>query len=84
VNQTYKISINKKALKFIMNQDLRQRKRIMAAIYKLPFGDVIKMKGNEFYRLRTGNIRLIFTKDDIELVILIIDIGNRGQIYEGL
>ncbi|WP_399168192.1 type II toxin-antitoxin system RelE/ParE family toxin [Tepidibacillus sp. HK-1] len=66
-----------------MNRIL-QRKRILFAIYGLPKGDVKKLKGNEYYRLRIGDIRVIFTKNDKELIILVIDIGNRGQVYEGL
>jgi len=50
----------------------------------LPKGDVKKLKGYEYYRLRVGDFRVIFTKNDKELVILIIDIGNRGQIYDNL
>ncbi|KXG44756.1 type II toxin-antitoxin system RelE family toxin [Tepidibacillus decaturensis] len=84
MNQNYKIVINKNALKFINKQDTQQRKRILSAIYGLPKGDVKKLKGNEYYRLRIGDIRVIFTKNDKELIILVIDIGNRGQVYEGL
>jgi mRNA interferase RelE/StbE len=84
MSQNYKISISKNAIKFISRQDVFQRKRILTAIYKLPFGDVKKMKGNEFYRLRIGDIRVIFTRNDEELLILVIGIGNRGQIYENL
>jgi len=50
----------------------------------LPKGDVKKLKGYEYYRLRVGDFRVIFTKNDKELVILVIDIGNRGQIYDNL
>jgi len=82
--QNYKISISKNALKFINKQDVQQRKRILVAIYKLPFGDVKKLKGNEFYRLRIGDIRVLFTKNDEELVILVVSVGNRGQIYENM
>ena len=82
--QNYKINISKNAIKFINKQDVQQRKRIMSAIYKLPFGDVKKLKGNEFYRLRIGDIRVLFTKNDEELVILVISVGNRGQIYEDI
>lgn len=81
MNQNYKINISKNVLKFILKQDIHQRKRLLSAIYRLPFGDVKKMKGNEFYRLRVGDIRVIFTKSDAELVILVIGIGSRGQIY---
>lgn len=81
MNQNYKINISKNVLKFILKQDIHQRKRLLSAIYRLPFGDVKKMKGNEFYRLRVGDIRVIFTKSDAELVISVIGIGSRGQIY---
>ena len=82
--QNYKIKISKNAIKFINKQDVQQRKRIMSAIYKLPLGDVKKLKGNEFYRLRIGDIRVLFSKNDKELLILVISVGNRGQIYEDI
>lgn len=84
MNQNYKINISKNALKFINKQDNYQRKRILSAIYGLPKGDVKKLNGYEYYRLRVGDFRVIFTKNDKELVILVIDIGNRGQIYDNL
>lgn len=82
--QNYKINISKNAVKYINKQDVQQQKRILSAIYKLPFGDVKKLKGNEFYRLRIGDIRILFTKNDEELMILVINVGNRGQIYEDM
>ncbi len=47
-------------------------------------GDVKKLKGYEYYRLRVGDFRSIFTKNDKEFIILLIDIGTRGQAYENL
>ncbi|MBS3969257.1 MAG: type II toxin-antitoxin system RelE/ParE family toxin [Clostridia bacterium] len=84
MNQNYKINISKNALRFIDKQDIQQRKRILTAIYGLPEGDVKKLKGYEYYRLRVGDFRVIFTKNDKELLILVIDIRNRGQTYENL
>ena len=66
-------------------RDTQQRKRILSAIYGLPKGDVKKLKGyDEYYRLRIGGFRVIFTKNDEELIILVIDIGTRGQVYKNL
>ena len=40
------------------------------------------MQGVEGYRLRVGNFRVLFDVDGV--IIDIIDIGNRGQIYKGV
>ena len=40
------------------------------------------MQGIDGYRLRVGNYRVLFDVNGI--IIDIIDIGNRGQIYKGV
>ena len=56
--------------------------RIIKAINQLPLGDVKKLQGNtEDYRLRVGDYRIIFSKDDEILIILIIEIAPRGEVY---
>ncbi|MCK5058523.1 MAG: type II toxin-antitoxin system RelE/ParE family toxin [Candidatus Aminicenantes bacterium] len=43
------------------------------------------LKGkNDYYRLRVGNFRVIFYKDDAKIVITIVRIGHRKDIYERL
>ena len=44
--------------------------------------DIKKLQGTAGYRLRIGNFRILFNVDGI--IIDIIDIGNRGQIYKGV
>ena len=83
MKNNYNINLTKKAEKFIKKQDKDTQKRIIRAIIELPEGDVKKLKGmNEVYRLRVGDFRVIFEKNDNELIIVVIDIGNRGQIYK--
>lgn len=78
----YDINLEKNVEKFIRKQSKEMQKRILIAINKLPEGDVKKLKGfGNYYRLRVGDIRVIFQKDGDRLKILVIDIGNRGQIY---
>ncbi|WP_282433076.1 type II toxin-antitoxin system RelE family toxin [Desulfosporosinus meridiei] len=36
------------------------------------------------YRLRVGNYRIVFSKDDENIVISIIKIGPRGEVYKKL
>lgn len=80
---TYKISIKKKALKFINKQDKVQQIRIYKAIYELPNGDIKILKGySNIYRLRVGTYRIIFEWIKDEIVINVTDADNRGEIYK--
>ena len=79
----YRIIIKKKAKKFIDRLSLNEKKRIVAAIELLPNGeDIKKLKGhNDLLRLRVGEYRIIYTVDHGELIVMVIDAGNRGEIY---
>lgn len=81
----YQIIIKKKAKKFIDSLPMNERRRVVAAIERLPNGEDIKrLKGyDNLLRLRVGSYRIIYTVDNWELVVLVIDAGNRGQIYHG-
>ena len=79
----FQISYSKKAVKFLKRQDVPSQKRLVTAISKLPLeGDIKKLQGIDGYRLRVGNFRVLFNVNGI--IIDIIDIGNRGQIYKGV
>lgn len=80
----YKVIIKKKAKKFIDELPKNDRIRIAAAIEELPNGsDIRPLKGHEgLLRLRVGNYRIIYTVDNGELVVYVIDADNRGQIYK--
>ena len=72
---------SKKAIKFLKKQDVPTRKRLVSAIEKLPpEGDIKKLQNRAGYRLRVGDFRVIFDSNGV--IIDIIDIGNRGQIYK--
>ena len=79
----YKIIIQKRAKKFIDKLPLNEKRRVVAAIEQLPNGNKIKkMKNhNDLFRLRVGDYRIIYTVDNGELIVYVIDAGNRGQIY---
>ena len=79
----YKIIIKKKAKKFIDKLPKNEKMRIVKAIEVLPNGeDIKKLKGHsELFRLRVGDYRIIYTVDNGELTVYVIDAGNRGEIY---
>jgi len=75
-----KIMYSKSAVKFLKRQNKAAQQRIIMAIEKLPAGDVVRLQGENGFRLRVGNFRVIY--DMLGNIIDIIEIGNRGQIYK--
>ena len=80
---SYTILYEKAAVKFLKKQPEEQQRRIMEALHAQPErGDIKLLKGNaELFRLRDDSYRIIYTVDHGKLVVCVIDIGNRGQIY---
>lgn len=79
----YRFIIKKPAKKFIDGLPMNERRRIVEAIERLPDnGDIKRLQGhNDLFRLRVGAYRVLYTVDNGEFVIYVIDAGNRGQIY---
>ncbi|MEA5449003.1 type II toxin-antitoxin system RelE/ParE family toxin [Leptolyngbya sp. CCNP1308] len=91
------VQFSKRAVRFLKKQDAKTADRIRQKILQLqsmlevegviPFNelDVKKLKGQweGYFRLRIGQIRVIFTvvAGEIE-VLLIYDIDVRGSVYE--
>ena len=74
---SYTILYEKAVVKFLKKQPEEQQRRIMPER-----GDIKQLKGHaELFRLRVGSYRIIYTVDHGKLVVCVIDIGNRGQIY---
>ena len=74
------VKYSKQARKFLEKQEQRVRQRIEAAIQALPAGDVKKIQGQPYYRVRVGDFRVIFDREGS--VILVVKIDNRGQVYK--
>ncbi len=81
----YNIQYNKRCLKYLKKLGKTNQLRIIKAINELPFGDVKRLQGdNPNYRLRIGDYRVVFSKDEEKWIILIIEIGPRGDVYNGI
>ena len=80
---TYRIELAKPAQKFIQKQPRAQQERLLRAIAKLPTeGDIKPLTGRAgLYRLRIGDYRVIYTVDNDVLLVLIMNVGNRGDVY---
>jgi mRNA interferase RelE/StbE len=85
----YRIEFKKsaaKALKKIPKSDQRQiRDRIDSLSENLPDPATTKMKGdNPFHRIRVGHYRIIYEVHEYILVIMVLRIGHRKDVYKRL
>ena len=81
---TYRFSFHKRGRVFLASKSADQKARILESIHKLPHtGDVKKLSNSKnTYRLRVGDIRVVFTVDSENKVVYVEDIGNRGDVYK--
>jgi mRNA interferase RelE/StbE len=69
-------------LKSLRRLGRRDRERIHAAINGLPEGDVKRLRGvDRLWRLRVGEWRVIFGRQDDRRVIDVLAIRARGSAY---
>ena len=80
----YQVIIKKRARKFIDKLPINERKRVVLAIEQLPNGeDIKKLQGHdELLRLRIGDYRIIYSVDNGQLIVYVVDAGNSGDIYK--
>ena len=84
------IKYSKSAVKTIHSMDKSMKQRIKRGIEGLtqtpPVGDIKPMQGysDNRYRLRIGDYRIIYKylTDTAVIVLYIMDIGSRGDIYK--
>lgn len=85
----YKIELSRKAAKFYQKADTVTTKRLNLAFSRLaedPFQQYnIKKLSGELkgsYRLRLGDMRIIYSVDEAKNIVYIEVIGFRGDIYK--
>ena len=75
-----------KVLRKIPNPDRRRiRDKIDSFVDNLPDPAITKMKGdNPFHRVRAGDYRIIYEIHEDILLILVLKIGHRKEVYRRL
>ena len=73
-------------MKRLPKKELRRiKKKIDGLAENLPDPATTKMKGNNpFHRVRTGNYRIVYQILEDRLVILVVKVGHRKDVYERL
>lgn len=84
----YQLTFSDRSLKSLKHIPKADAKRILDAVKQLAVNpedkaNVKRLNNHELaiYRLRVGNYRILYDKDDGLRVIAIIDIGHRKDIY---
>lgn len=84
----YKLTYKKSALKALRKMPQVPAGKLQQAlglIAQNPYGyqgDWRPMKGEPYWQLRLGSYRAICSIDDGELVILVLKVGSRGDVYK--
>ncbi len=61
---------------------IREKLEQLAEDPYAPNNNVTKLVGRPGYRLRVGDWRVIYELQDGQLILLVIKIGPRGEVYE--
>lgn len=84
--KNYIIKFKASAEKDLKNLDKKTQEKIKDILDQLIDNsgniDIKKMQGvKNTYRIRKGNYRIIFEDHNYELIVLVVEIGLRGDIY---
>ena len=83
----YEVKWTETTARFLEKMESIEAERIlekMKLVSKNPFHYIKRLKGIPLYSLRTGKYRVIMSIEREKLVILVIDVGNRRNVYDDL
>ncbi|UDL04007.1 type II toxin-antitoxin system RelE family toxin [Marinobacter sp. CA1] len=84
----HKLTYKKSALKALRKMPRPQAQKLqceLSVIAKDPYaysGDWKPLKGEPYWRLRQGGYRAVCSIDDGELLVLVLKVGPRGDVYK--
>ena len=81
----YRVIVRKSVSKDLKGVPKKDVRRILSAIQALaddphPPGTK-KLSGQERYRLRQGNYRILYEIEDERLIVCVVRVGNRREVY---
>jgi mRNA interferase RelE/StbE len=81
----YRLIVKQSVSKDLKKIPQKDAKRIVMVIQSLAENprppQSKKLSGQERYRLRQGNYRILYTIEDDELIICVVKVGNRQDVY---
>lgn len=82
---SYRVIIKKSVAKDLRGIPKKDVRRILSAIQELagdprPSG-AKKLSGQDRYRLRQGNYRILYSIEDDKLIVCVVRVGSRRDVY---
>jgi mRNA interferase RelE/StbE len=82
---SYKIVVKKSVAKDLKSIPKKDVQRILSAIQQLADNprppQSKKLSGQERFRVRQGNYRILYTIEDDQLVVCVVKVSNRRDVY---
>ena len=84
----YVLKYRRQARNYLAKLPIKIKSRIVDALHEIkenpddPNLDVDRLKGKSGYRLRVGQYRIIYTRHRVQLIIEVVKIRPRGDIYK--
>jgi mRNA interferase RelE/StbE len=83
----YRVEIKKSAVKEIERLPRRDMKMVLEKIEALSENprppDCKKLSAQEKYRVRCGNYRILYSIEDDVLIVFVVKVGHRKDVYRG-
>ena len=83
----YEVKWTETTARFLEKMESVDAERIlekMKLVSKNPFRYIKRLKGIPLYSLRTGKYRVIMSIEKEKLVILVVELGSRKNVYDDL
>lgn len=81
----YELIYSQEALKHFKKLERTTQLRIISALERIrirPYPYLKKLVGNPYFRLRVGDHRVIVDIKENKLLILVVEIGHRKDVYK--
>jgi mRNA interferase RelE/StbE len=85
----YRLKYRRKARNYLARLPFKIKSNIITKLHELKANpddsnlDIDKLKAGKGYRLRIGQYRIIYTRHEDQLLIEVVKIRPRGDIYKG-
>ncbi|MFH1441004.1 MAG: type II toxin-antitoxin system RelE/ParE family toxin [Candidatus Omnitrophota bacterium] len=85
--EKYKLEIKKSAVKEIERLPRKDMKAVLERIESLSDNprphDCKKLSAQDKYRVRCGNYRILYSIEDDVLIVFVVKVGHRKDVYRG-